>query len=569
MARRQKAGRSKARPNGPPGEPAQASLPPSRHPEVNSALAMAQNLRDSGDFDAALDLCRQLQTIEPGNGEIFYVTGSIFAATGDIEQAIACFEQVTRLAPRFADGHLNLGHGLAAAKRFTASLKSFKRALALDPSSLLAHQGLANVFMSLSRPGNAIAHLKALTRHTASPENYSALADALEHDGQSKQAIKVLRQAAQDTGHKAPFYVLIARIHLTAGDRTSAHQWLEKALTCDPFDGFSLLTKAQHFTGDDQLEEGLAMVRRAIARTAATRPPQNAAVPLNFALARLLERTGERHKAFNAWALANATLAPLVKPWAPLPAPAVIATGSNISTSEQPVFILGAPRSGTSLVEQIIASHSRAFGLGETDTVHALSPPKRPVSPEHLSELAGHYLASYPRQAAQALRVTDKSISNLWNLDLITALFPRARLIYCQRHPMDNAWSIFTEYFGGGAHPYAYDLNAIGEALISFDRQMQFWLKQLPETIHTVRYEDLVTEGDRNARALISHCGLEWQQACLEFHKSARVVRTASLEQVRQPLYTSSIGRWRPYASHLDRLQGQLKELIFTYEHAG
>jgi len=244
------------------------------------------------------------------------------------------------------------------------------------------------------------------------------------------------------------------------------------------------------------------------------------------------------------------------------------------SDSEVPVFIVGMPRSGTTLTEQIISSHPQVMGAGEV-VFWGRAPDAIPYTlgsmneyPECVTEMsvpkakgiADKYLELIRKIVGpdtQSQRITDKMPHNFVHLGLIAMLFPNARIIHCKRDVMDNCLSIFFQNFGG-AHPYAYDLINLGHHHLEYQRLMAHWHEALPGRIFDLNYEDVITAPEYWSRRLIEHVGLEWDDACLSPHRLERTVKTASHWQVRQPIYKTSVQRWKNYEPHL----GPLKELL-------
>ena len=242
--------------------------------------------------------------------------------------------------------------------------------------------------------------------------------------------------------------------------------------------------------------------------------------------------------------------------------------------SELPIFIVGMPRSGTSLVEQVIASHDEAFGAGErpdmdrlSHTLPALMGVEEPF-PECVAgldetltaRLADEYLTALSGlapEAGAARRTTDKMPGNFLLLGLIAVLFPEARVIHCRREPMDTCLSCYFQAFVA-EHEYTDDLSNLGAYYQEYERLMAHWREALPLPLFEVAYEELIADQERVSRELIAFCGLEWDDACLRFHETDRHVRTASYWQVRQPIYSSSVERWRNYEEHLAPLRHAL-----------
>ena len=228
------------------------------------------------------------------------------------------------------------------------------------------------------------------------------------------------------------------------------------------------------------------------------------------------------------------------------------------------------PRSGTTLIEQILASHPKVFGGGElrelanqTARIRGPEDPSYPdlvptIAADELCRLGANYIEAVRRKAPQAARVTDKMPGNFAFAGLIHLALPNARMIHARRDLRDVAFSCFSLHFASG-HEYTYDLAELGRHCYAYAQLMQHWRTVLPEgAILEVQYEELVADLEHQARRIVTHCGLEWDDACLSFYETQRSVRTASAAQVRRPIYQSSIGRWRP---HKARLQPLLKEL--------
>ncbi len=241
------------------------------------------------------------------------------------------------------------------------------------------------------------------------------------------------------------------------------------------------------------------------------------------------------------------------------------------SDSERPVFILGMPRSGTTLVEQIIARHPLAFGAGELMTRNRVTwtlpaalksgttyPECAALMDERFTdEAANGYLKELRQLPDAAVRVTDKMPNNFRHIGLIARLFPRARIIHCQRNPMDICLSCYFLDFRGRLG-FAYDLTHLGQYYRQYERLMAHWKKVSPIPILDVRYEDLIADSEAVSRRMIDYCGLEWDDACLAHDETERPVMTASHWQARQPIYKTSVERWRHYERHLEPLSRAL-----------
>ena len=232
--------------------------------------------------------------------------------------------------------------------------------------------------------------------------------------------------------------------------------------------------------------------------------------------------------------------------------------------SPVPVFIFGMPRSGSTLVEQILASHPEVFGAGEiTDFHQALVTlgAEQNLSPDlgeaELRRIGGDYVAAVISRAPSARRISDKMPANFRYAGLIHLALPRARMIHARRDPVDTCLSCFMQRI---PQSYTYDLGELGRYYRAYERLMAHWRKVLPASVMLeVDYEDVVEDLEAQARRIVAHCGLEWNEACLSFHKTERPVHTASVVQVRQRLYRGGVGRWLPYKDMLRPLLDELR----------
>ncbi len=239
---------------------------------------------------------------------------------------------------------------------------------------------------------------------------------------------------------------------------------------------------------------------------------------------------------------------------------------SGIS-DDTPIIITGLPRSGTTLVEQILASHSRVFGGGEiqqlvaivnsvsrTNSVNEAFPDNIDrLGPTGIQKIASQYVASLRSLGGNRPHVTDKSIFNYLFIGLIKIMLPDAKIIICRRDVRDMGLSVFQKDLGR-AYPWSYDLDQIRKFHGYFDNLTEHWLECLPDDVFAIQYEDLVSDPERHIRSLLAHCDLDFEPACLTFHATDRVVMTASRDQVRQPIYKGSVGRWKNYRQHLGPL---------------
>ncbi len=543
-------------------------------------LDTAAQLRDRGDLAGALQLCQQAVRFEPANPEIHFTAATVLEAGRDYKNAIGAYQQVLKLKPGFLPAMVNCAACLADLGEVPDSIELYRSALKADPRSAVVRHNLAGALIRLQRPAEAVLHLRALAATRQAPGDHFALAEALDRAGDRDGALAAYEEALKRGAPVAPTRVLMARVELVRGNLEAARAHIEAAQAADPHDGHVHFVLANNFAEPESLEARIAAAEAALA-AADAKPVEAAAAPLRFALGRLNDRAGRFDEAFAQFEAGNAMLADRHLDDDQLlcdRAEAVKAQFSDEffsqrreggSASEQPVFVFGLPRSGTTLLEQILASHKDVAGLGERDMTAWFATYLRTPSPERVGKAAEVYLASYPPDARAKTRVIDKSLSSYLEIGVILTMFPNARLINCLRHPLDVAFSAWSQYFDTSAMVYTYRFDRIARHMELYTDLMGHWHRMFPGRILDVRYEDLVTALEATARCSVAHLGLDWDPACLEFHKTRREVRTASITQVRRSLYKDSIGHWRAYERHLQPLKGELAGVIAAYETGG
>jgi tetratricopeptide (TPR) repeat protein len=365
---------------------------------------------------------------------------------------------------------------------------------------------------------------EVLAREPRNARAHHLLGLCLEELGQFEPAVSHYRAALNaQPGHARALGALLAMPGFRAED--------------------ALVLKAQRLLGQPTLEAG----------------PR---AKLHFGLGKHLERAGDFDAAFGHFVAGNAAQRPALPPFDPR---ALVASVDSLASrfdaghfravagaghpSDRPVFVVGMPRSGTTLVEQILASHPAVFGAGELTLMMELSSEPFPRDVEAITPCAQRYLARLDVIAPAASRVVDKNPLNFAQLGMIATLFPRAKIIHCRRHPLDVALSCYAEPLKGLG--FASDLADIGEFIVQKERLMEHWRRVLPSPMHELDYERFVVDQEAGTRALVAHCGLEWNDACLGFFRTERHVNTPSRWQVRQPIFASSVGRWHPYRRYL------------------
>ena len=447
----------------------------------------------------------------PDPARRFFEAGNAEFRRGDAAKAATAYENAVHLWPAYADAWLNLGAAYGRQGRIEDAAACARRVLELQPDDARALNNLANA-------------LGALGRFDEATDCYRRAIEIRPHDAEAHYNLVNLQPLNDGSPESEAAFALLSR----------------------------QTAEMDRFTSREQST-------------------------LLFALGRALEARGEIDEAFESLVRANALhrsglgfdiaaaerLAAAIKTQFDA---ALFARHPGGSPSERPVFIVGMPRSGTTLVEQIVSSHPQVHGAGETGLMPTLVSRLRDpqgrgypflasgLSEADLGKLAQAYLDLLDQRGGGKPRVTDKTIGNFELLGLIHLCFPNAMIIHCRRDARDVCVSCFSTRFSGG-HDYAYDLRELGRFWRVYDGLMAHWRAVLPPgRMLEVDYEALVEDVEGFARQLVAHLGLPWDDACLSFHESRREVRTASFAQVRRPIYKGSVGRWRRFAAHLGPL---------------
>ncbi|MBV8698398.1 MAG: tetratricopeptide repeat protein, partial [Bradyrhizobium sp.] len=469
----------------------------------------------------------------------------------------------------------NLGNLYADLDNVSAAAAHYERAIALRATAE-AHNNLANVLRKRGDIGQAIAHYEQAVR--LKPHYAAALrllGDALLAQNRAEEACARYRQALASEPEDAITLNHLAAALLVAGRIEDASRAYEHVIEVAPQNlGIQLNYAAvKPFAKDDPR---LVRLEEFASREDALSDDQR--IALHFTLGKAYADIKDAERSFRHLALGNAlkrrymgydereTLAHIGRIRDTFSRD-LLDTRSDVGhPSDAPLFVVGMPRSGTSLVEQILASHPRVFGAGElnefavaTEAIarrNASTFPEmlRKISNDDLHELGKTYVESVSKLIGSHDRIVDKMPSNFLFVGLIRLALPRARIIHVKRDPVDTCLSCFSLLFSEG-QAFAYDLAELGRYYRAYDTLMGHWREALPsEAMLEVRYEDLVKDLDGPARRLIAFCGLEWDDRCLSFHETKRPVQTASLVQVRKPIYADSVGRWRFYGERLKPL---------------
>ena len=508
--------------------------------EADALCTEAVRLHQVGALDDAARLYGEVLVASPGHFTARHLLGVLRHQQGRSEEALALLLAVTADHPEAVDALSNTGAVLKALGRAPEAQVVYERALALKPDHTASLNGCGAILLDADRYDDALAAYDAAL--AAQPD----FAIALANRGRALQFLGRFDEARAD---------LVRALTL---EPDNAAVCLDYAETTTMTPGDPVLARLEALAARDDLGEAQRI---------------QIAFALGKAHADLKDETRGFAHLLRGNALKRAQLrydeAESVRFFEHIQAvftPQLVRRHAGAGDpSRRPIFILGMMRSGSTLVEQILASHASVHGGGELPAFIRIAsgtiayPDGAPdMDGASLAQIAARYDAGLARLAPQAARVTDKMPSNFFWAGLIHFVFPNATIIHTVRDPLDTCLSCFSKLFTED-HPYVYELGELGRFYRRYKALMAHWHAVLPlGRILDVRYEEVVADLETQARRIVAHCGLAWDERCLAFHTKARAIRTASLAQVRQPLYTTAVGRARVYDDYL----GPLKEAL-------
>lgn len=537
---------------------------------------LANTARRLGRMDRAEQYYRQALALNPSYAEAHSNLAFLLSSQGRYDEAAAVAQRAIELRPRLVDAYLNLAEVELSRHRHDAALRALDMLGAFAPRHPAALVARAKVFNQIERLDEALGFARqAVTLAPQSAEAHNTLATVLQALAQTDEALDHFEQAAQLPGVLAE-EALVGRATLLmeAGRNDEALAAFERALEVFPGSLPALTGRADAHTftaGDPDIAALEACLAEGERRSLQDR------ISAHFALGKAYLDIKDPARAFDRFDVGNrmkrasftydsVAAGQWMKRIAEAFTPELFARlRGKGEPSELPVFILGMPRSGTTLIEQIASSHPQVTGAGELSALRlvvegsGLFPDRLPgMTGEDAARLGRDYLSRIAPLARGRARVVDKMPANFLYAGLIPLILPGARIIHSRRDPVDTCLSCYTKLFSG-EQQFTYDQTELGEFYRYYERLMAHWRAVLPaQRFIEVDYEAVVDDLEGEARRLIDFLGLPWDDACVRFHENDRVVRTASVNQVRQPIYKTSKGRWQAYADRLGPLLAAL-----------
>ncbi len=575
-------------------------------PDVHANLGAA--LYQLGQKDEALSALRKAVQLGPDNFSAHYNLGKVLFEIGDHDLAIESYQSALRVNPNSAATHNNLGLALLAQRRFEESTSSSKKAIAINPNWSSPYINLAKAYVFLARyeeatlnferaqkldGDNAEVHYEfgclqqILSQYVEAQDKFQKCINLEPNHIKANQGLGnvLLRQTLPDQAEAAFLHVLeispdypdaingLARINVGKRNYQAAYDLLAPLIkpAVKTIDAVFLFARISTQLGCQS--EAKELLESLLDHPAVGLEDRQTML---FLLGSISDDMQDYDQAFHRYKQANEMKLPefstelMMNTFdeiiSAFPKNSISSFHRAENRSLKPVFIIGMPRSGTSLVEQILSSHDDIYGAGElydmTNIANTL-PERigRPIYPkcvsaiteEELERLAQFYLGSIDKISAGQARVTDKLPHNFLFIGLIRMMFPAAKIIHCIRNPVDTCLSLYFQHFGA-LHPYSGNLVHLGQYYRQYERLMAHWRDVVEIPMLEVSYEQLVSNQEKVSRDMVDFCELPWDAQCMQFHKNKRVVETASSEQVKKQLYNSSVERWLNYETHLEPL---------------
>jgi len=505
-------------------------------------------LQLQGENEKALTLLNKAISQDPDNAHAHNNLGNALRALDRKEEAVAAYKRVVEINPEFALGYYNLGLILLELEELNDAIHCFDQALRINPVDKNAYLGLGNARSAQGNLDQAVsAFQEAIAIDPLYEKAYKELGRTFADHGEIEMALTANRKALKINPEYAKAYLSLSKNKkfTECDDDIRAMESLFSKKGISDEDSVYLafaLGKAYEDLGD--FDKSMEYVNKA------TRLKRDS---YDYSISESQEEFDRIKEVFSPDFFSNHY--------------------DSGDPDRTPIFILGMPRSGTSLVEQILASHADVYGAGELKDLGKILGSIRTSEKEKQSgiipaelleldarafaDLGKQYITRIRRHSANAKFITDKFPHNFLYIGFVRAILPNARIIHCTRDPMDNCLSIFKTRLKSG-HGYADNMSELGQYYRMYLELMEYWRATLPGFVYDQSYEDLVGSQQEQVGKLLQHCGLDWDDACLDFHKTRRKVKTASNAQIRRPIYNDSVKLWKRYEKQLEPLKAAI-----------
>ncbi len=553
--------------------------------DVPLRLRLVTALIDAKELLEAADLVQHVIGDNRRNGHAYHLFAKILIRTGQWQEAEDFAQKAVKLAPESAEAWVQLADALNRQEKYLDADKAARRSLTLDAKSVFANHVQARIKAKLERFDEAERQFRlVLTLDPAYVDTLAGMTTLFYEQGRLDEALEMSGRTLQIQPDRHQILSVTGQIHEQLGNLEAAEKAHEAAIAAKPdyAEGYFQLANLHRFTKDDPLVVEMERVRSL--EHLDTTGRHN----IDFALANAYHRQSRFPEAFASYTKGNQELveganydpAEILRRVASIKETfdqAFMRDHKGLGNADEtPIFILGMPRSGTTLCEQILSSHKDIFGAGELVRISSFAANDMPkislgrypewtgyLSASQLNDFSSKFISTLREISPDTRFVTDKTPGNFIYIGLIKLAFPKARIIHCHRDPMDNCLSMFRTAFAG-RHYYTCNLEHLGSYYNAYVEVMNHWSDLMPGEIYDWQYETVVNDIEGETRALLDFLDLAWDENCLQFYRSSRPVNTASVVQVRQPIYASSVGGWKKYEMELAPLQ----QILMAGQHA-
>ena len=541
--------------------------------QINSVVSLYKN----GQFQEAVDLIKTLNNSHPNVPLLFNLLGACYKSLGQIDHALKMFETATKIKPDYAEAFFNQGIILKGVERLKDAVAIYKKAISLNPNYPDAHNNLGNTYKDLGMYDEAIKSYECALAYKPDFEVVHLNLGLIYSKFDQESAIKYFKKAIEHKPDYSEAYYNLGSTLMQLGKKNESIKSYEKAIEIKPdyvAAHKNLSAMKLYQKNDPQIMQILSLLKNKLLN-------DQDRIALNFTLAKVNEDLENKDDFFKYLIEGNNLRKKelgysVSKDLEKIDKIKEIFINANFQTDKflknrssiSPIFILGMPRSGTSLVEQIISSHKEVFGAGELQFIARYSneelkshymESRSVFSVDSFSSIRNKYLDSLAKISTDKKIITDKMPLNFLYIGFILSSFPDAKIIHIKRDAIATCWSIYKYNFQSDGNGYSHNMEDLCTYYSKYFGLMGFWRDLYPNQIYDISYEDLTSNQEVETRKLLDYCELQWDENCLNFHKNKRAVKTTSALQVRQKMYQGSSEAWKKYEDYLEPLISGLK----------
>ena len=531
-----------------------------------------------GKFDLAIKSYNTSIELNPEYADAFYNLGNTYKEVNQLKDAIKAYKKTLAIDSNYITANFNLAVTLHEMNEFYEACDYYEQLLDIDPNNIDARTNLGNIYQNLEQFEDAIyQYEKVLDIDPESHEAFNNLGTVHREMGQSQKAIIYYKEAIKINPQFSGAYYNLGFTFQDLGYVEEAINQYERAIAINnhTWSHHNLSYLKKYKINDPQIEK----MKSLLANNNLNRLDL---IHLNLALARVYENLDIQDEFFKHLNIGNSLRKEeldysidqsienhsMIKEIFQSPIPSISYPKSKNLSGKKPIFILGMPRSGTSLIEQILSSHNDVYGAGELETITRLTSPIvrnfsngdiKLLAEEAIIFIRQEYEEMLSRIKTTKLNITDKLPLNFQFIGFIIAAFPDAKIVHLKRDARATCWSNYKHFFTSSDNAYSHNLDDLVAYYKLYREMMDFWHKLYPDKIYDLCYENLTTDQEKETRKLLEYCNLEWDENCLNFHENKRAVKTPSTLQVRKKIYTGSSDAWKKHWAYIQPMVDGLK----------